>query len=146
MLFRSHFCLTQIQTLSDRQQFLTQLLWLVSARASHQATTPDEDALLCLYVFSLTLRADPEGNETARINRAYLTTGYALVSYSTPAPLHACKFGARAAQRQMWGVACAFRRRAVVRLENRLPLSSELSLCLLPHKFHVLHNHVASAD
>jgi hypothetical protein len=65
-----HFRLTHPQTFSDRQQFMAQLHRLVSARASHQATTPDEDALLYLYVFSLTLRADQEDNRNARLDRA----------------------------------------------------------------------------
>jgi hypothetical protein len=67
---------------------VAQLHRLVSARASHQATTPDEDALLYLCVFSLTLRADSEDNRNARFDRARLTIRLALVPYSTFAPFH----------------------------------------------------------
>ena len=67
---------------------MAQLCRLVSARASHQATTPDEDALLYLCVFSLTLRAELEDNRNARIGRAPLTIRFVLEPYSTFAPFH----------------------------------------------------------
>ena len=90
----------------------------VSARASHQATTPDEDALLYLCVFSLTLRADLEDNRDARIDRAQLTIRFVLAPYSTLAPFHfEINIGAHA-RRQIVGVACAFRPRAAVRLRK----------------------------
>jgi hypothetical protein len=57
---------------------VAQLLRLVSTRASHQAISPDEDSLLSLCVFSLTLRADLEDTRKARINRAGLTSRFAL--------------------------------------------------------------------
>ena len=57
---------------------MAQLHRLVSSRASHQAKTPDEDALLNLCVFSLTLRADLEDNRYARFDRAQLTSRFAL--------------------------------------------------------------------
>src|SRR4029078_10105625 len=83
-----HLRLTHPQTFSDRQQFMAQLHRLVSARASHQATTPDEDALLYLCVFSLPLRAELEDNRNARIGRAPLTIRFVLEPYSTFAPFH----------------------------------------------------------
>ena len=57
---------------------MAQLHRLVSGRASHQATTPDEDALLNLCVFALTLRAEPEDNRDARLDRAQLTSRFVL--------------------------------------------------------------------
>src|SRR5215211_2583969 len=83
-----HLRLAHSQTFPDRQQLMAQLYRLVSARASHQATTPDEDALLYLCVFSLTLRADLEDNRNARFNRALLTSRLVLAPYSTLAPFH----------------------------------------------------------
>ena len=67
---------------------MAQLGRLVSARASHQAMTPDEDALLYLCVFSLTLRADQEVTRDARTGRAQLTNGFDLAPESTLAPFH----------------------------------------------------------
>src|SRR5215510_13513791 len=97
---------------------MAQLHRLVSARASHQATTPDEDALLYLCVFSLTLRADLEDARIARINRAYLTSGFALAPYSTPAPLHVCSLERAQPRGKTCGCLCV-PSRAVVRLQNR---------------------------
>ena len=62
---------------------MAELFGLVPARASHQAISPDEDALLYLCVFSLTLRADLEDIQNARTSRARLTTGLDLAPYST---------------------------------------------------------------
>jgi len=74
---------------------------------------------LYLCVFSLTLRADLEDNRNARFDRALLTSRYVLAPYSTLAPFQFWdQFGAHA-RRQIVGVACAFRPRAAVRLQNR---------------------------
>ena len=67
---------------------MAQLLGLVSARASHQAESPDENSLLFLCVFSLTLRADLEDIRKARTGRASLTSRYALAPYSQDDPLN----------------------------------------------------------
>jgi len=64
--------------------------------------TPDEDALLYLCVFSLTLRADLEDTRNARTSRASLTIGFALAPYSTPAPFHLDIAVGAHARRQMW--------------------------------------------
>src|SRR5215208_1658318 len=81
---------------------MAQLYRLVSARASHQATTPDEDALLNLCVFSLTLRADLEDNRDARIDRARLTTRFVLAPYSTLAPFHMRSISERMPGGKLW--------------------------------------------
>ena len=61
----------------------------------------------------------------------------------TPAPLHALVVLERAQPRgKLWGVACAFRRRAVVRLENRATALT-LSDYLLSHKLRVRHYYPA---
>src|SRR5918996_147622 len=67
---------------------MAQLLRLVSARASHQAVSPDENSLLSLCVFSLTLRADLEDIRKARTGRASLTSRLALAPYSQADPLN----------------------------------------------------------
>src|ERR1044072_753915 len=111
---------------------MAQLHRLVSARASHQATTPDEDALLYLCVFSLTLRADSEDNRNARLDRARLTIRLALVPYSTFAPFH-FEINWSACPEARCGCCLCALPRAVVRLQNRLPLSP---LKVLAHNCH----------
>ena len=72
--------------------------------------TPDEDALLFLYVFSLTLRAVLEDARNARNDRACLTSGFALAPYSISAPLQRRDLERAQPRGKLWGVACAFRR------------------------------------
>src|SRR5215217_2025342 len=107
--------------------------WLVSARASHQATTPDEDALLYLCVFSLTLRADLEDNRNARFNRAQLTIRFVLVPYSTFAPFHLRSIRSACPEARC-GCCLCVPPRAVVRLQNR---AAALTLVLAHKLSHV---------
>src|SRR6185369_3849723 len=111
---------------------MAQLYRLVSARASHQATTPDEDALLNLCVFSLTLRADLEDNRNARFDRARLTIRFVLAPYSTFAPFHLRSIRSACPEANCGCCLCALPR-AVVRLQNR---AAALALLVLTHNCH----------
>ena len=85
---------------------MAQLFGLVSARTSHQAHSPDENSLLSLCVFSLTLRADLEDIRKARTGRASLTSRLTLAPYSHADPLNFRQiFWSALARRQKWGVA-----------------------------------------
>jgi len=85
--------------------------------------SPDEDALLCLCVFSLKLRADLEDIQNARTDRARLTTGFALAPYSTPDPFQIGIDSERACPEANVGGCLCVPPRAVVRLWHLLPLS-----------------------